>query len=175
MSWSLGALASWCSSLLVLQPPRVLLCPLVLQVDIWSLGIMVVEMVDGEPPYFSETPISAMKKLRDEAAPSVKNVQRVRHTHAHTKLPQMSLVADDVTLCPGVSCAEGLSGLHAVPGYTAALQRPPPAGAPVPAAGRLATLPGAPSGAAPQTHVSVLRLTCRDTRDTSLSPQRRPG
>lgn len=47
------------------------------EVDIWSLGIMVVEMVDGEPPYFSDTPITAMKKLRDEAAPGVKNIQRV--------------------------------------------------------------------------------------------------
>ncbi|XP_036066397.1 serine/threonine-protein kinase PAK 6 isoform X1 [Oryzias melastigma] len=47
------------------------------EVDIWSLGIMVVEMVDGEPPYFSDTPIIAMKKLRDEAAPSVKNFHKV--------------------------------------------------------------------------------------------------
>ncbi|XP_067428830.1 serine/threonine-protein kinase PAK 6b isoform X1 [Thunnus thynnus] len=47
------------------------------EVDVWSLGIMVVEMVDGEPPYFSDTPITAMKKLRDEPAPSVKNIQRV--------------------------------------------------------------------------------------------------
>ncbi|XP_060908803.1 serine/threonine-protein kinase PAK 6-like [Labrus mixtus] len=47
------------------------------EVDIWSLGIMVVEMVDGEPPYFSDTPINAMKKLRDEVAPSVKNIHRV--------------------------------------------------------------------------------------------------
>ncbi|XP_040920672.1 serine/threonine-protein kinase PAK 6-like isoform X2 [Toxotes jaculatrix] len=47
------------------------------EVDIWSVGIMVVEMVDGEPPYFSDTPITAMKKLRDEAAPSVKNIHKV--------------------------------------------------------------------------------------------------
>ncbi|KAF7647912.1 hypothetical protein LDENG_00164610, partial [Lucifuga dentata] len=47
------------------------------EVDIWSLGIMVVEMVDGEPPYFSDTPLIAMKKLRDEPAPTVKNVQRI--------------------------------------------------------------------------------------------------
>ncbi|XP_063079459.1 serine/threonine-protein kinase PAK 6b isoform X2 [Engraulis encrasicolus] len=46
-------------------------------VDIWSLGIMVVEMVDGEPPYFNETPVTAMKKLRDEPAPSVKNTHKV--------------------------------------------------------------------------------------------------
>ncbi|XP_078130735.1 serine/threonine-protein kinase PAK 6-like [Sander vitreus] len=47
------------------------------EVDVWSLGIMVVEMVDGEPPYFSDTPINAMKKLRDHAAPSIKNISRV--------------------------------------------------------------------------------------------------
>uniref|UniRef100_A0A3P9QDA9 non-specific serine/threonine protein kinase n=1 Tax=Poecilia reticulata TaxID=8081 RepID=A0A3P9QDA9_POERE len=43
------------------------------QVDVWSMGIMVVEMVDGEPPYFSETPVAAMKRLRDEPAPTVRN------------------------------------------------------------------------------------------------------
>ncbi|KAM4633501.1 serine/threonine-protein kinase PAK 6-like [Polymixia lowei] len=47
------------------------------EVDVWSLGIMVVEMVDGEPPYFSDTPVAAMKKLRDEPAPSVRNTQKI--------------------------------------------------------------------------------------------------
>ncbi|XP_047429469.1 serine/threonine-protein kinase PAK 4-like [Mugil cephalus] len=60
-----------------MSPEVIAKTPYGTEVDIWSLGIMVVEMVDGEPPYFSETPVHAMKKLRDEAAPSVKNVQRV--------------------------------------------------------------------------------------------------
>ncbi|XP_066533329.1 serine/threonine-protein kinase PAK 6b isoform X2 [Hoplias malabaricus] len=47
------------------------------EVDVWSLGIMVVEMVDGEPPYFSDTPVAAMKRLRDEPAPSVRNTSKI--------------------------------------------------------------------------------------------------
>ncbi|XP_057715611.1 serine/threonine-protein kinase PAK 6 [Corythoichthys intestinalis] len=47
------------------------------EVDVWSMGVMVVEMVDGEPPYFSETPVAAMKRLRDESAPTVRNVNQV--------------------------------------------------------------------------------------------------
>jgi len=42
------------------------------------MGIMVVEMVDGEPPYFSETPVAAMKRLRDELAPTVRSVSQVQ-------------------------------------------------------------------------------------------------
>uniref|UniRef100_A0A3P8YJQ5 non-specific serine/threonine protein kinase n=1 Tax=Esox lucius TaxID=8010 RepID=A0A3P8YJQ5_ESOLU len=47
------------------------------EVDVWSLGIMVVEMVDGEPPYFSDTPVAAMKRLRDEPPPTVKNLRKI--------------------------------------------------------------------------------------------------
>lgn len=48
------------------------------------MGIMVVEMVDGEPPYFSETPVAAMKRLRDEMAPTVRNVSQVGKKKTHT-------------------------------------------------------------------------------------------
>uniref|UniRef100_A0A671MY19 non-specific serine/threonine protein kinase n=1 Tax=Sinocyclocheilus anshuiensis TaxID=1608454 RepID=A0A671MY19_9TELE len=47
------------------------------EVDMWPLGIMVVEMIDGEPPYFSETPIAAMKRLRDEPPPTARNISKI--------------------------------------------------------------------------------------------------
>ncbi|XP_069861879.1 serine/threonine-protein kinase PAK 6 [Dipodomys merriami] len=47
------------------------------EVDIWSLGIMVIEMVDGEPPYFSDSPVQAMKRLRDSPPPKLKSSHKV--------------------------------------------------------------------------------------------------
>merc|ERR1711953_1487111 len=41
------------------------------EVDIWSLGIMMVEMLDGEPPYFDEPPLTAMRMIRDISGPDL--------------------------------------------------------------------------------------------------------
>ncbi|XP_041070984.1 serine/threonine-protein kinase PAK 5-like isoform X1 [Carcharodon carcharias] len=47
------------------------------EVDIWSLGIMVMEMIDGEPPYFNDSPVEAMKMLRDNPPPRLKLEHKV--------------------------------------------------------------------------------------------------
>jgi len=47
------------------------------EVDIWSLGIMIAEMVDGEPPLFNELPLAAMRMIRDMPPPKLRNQSKV--------------------------------------------------------------------------------------------------
>ncbi len=40
------------------------------------MGILVIEMVDGAPPYFNEPPLQAMRYIRDYPPPKMQNAFR---------------------------------------------------------------------------------------------------
>ncbi|TRZ13720.1 hypothetical protein HGM15179_013392 [Zosterops borbonicus] len=87
------------------------------QVDIWALGIVAIEMLEGEPPYFKESPVKAQRLIARNGYPPLRMPSRMSvlfHAFLHSCLdinPSIRWTARELLQHPFLKTAVSLSVL----------------------------------------------------------------